>query len=418
MTGTFLGYQTKHHGSLFLLCWAAYFSTYLCRLNYSAAMPELSGADVFSSAQIASVSSVFFICYGVGQFFSGILGDRLNTRHMIFLGLFVSSISNIFIFFFHEFAALLILWAINGIMQSLVWSPILKIASVYFDQADKEKFGVDISTTVPLGTLASYGISLITLAFLPWNYVFLTCGLSELAFALIWLLGSKRLISKIKPVTVPPLQPENKTAVLGFRPTIKLIVSSGVLLMLIPIVIQGTLKDSVTQWVPTFFSSAFGSGTSMSLVLTMVLPIVNVTGAYFAKALNRRLHNEASTSAVFFAISVCFLLILRLFGSQSMILALLSMAGVTSCMFAVNVMLITIVPLWFYKSGRVSTIGGLLNALAYVGCGALNLFAGSILDSGAGWNSLFFLWIALAVAAVLLSAACTPLWKRYIENIK
>ena len=389
MTGTFLGYQTKHHGSLFLLCWAAYFSTYLCRLNYSAAMPELSGADVFSSAQIASVSSVFFICYGVGQFFSGILGDRLNTRHMIFLGLFVSSISNIFIFFFHEFAALLILWAINGIMQSLVWSPILKIASVYFDQADKEKFGVDISTTVPLGTLASYGISLITLAFLPWNYVFLTCGLSELAFALIWLLGSKRLISKIKPVTVPPLQPENKTAVLGFRPTIKLIVSSGVLLMLIPIVIQGTLKDSVTQWVPTFFSSAFGSGTSMSLVLTMMLPIVNVTGAYFAKALNRRLHNEASTSAV-----------------------------VTSCMFAVNVMLITIVPLWFYKSGRVSTIGGLLNALAYVGCGALNLFAGSILDSGAGWNSLFFLWIALAVAAVLLSAACTPLWKRYIENIK
>ena len=32
---------------------------------------------------------------------------------------------------------------------------------------------------------------------------------SELAFALIWLLGSKRLISKIKPVTIPPLQPEN-----------------------------------------------------------------------------------------------------------------------------------------------------------------------------------------------------------------
>lgn len=71
MTGTFLGYQTKHHGSLFLLCWAAYFSTYLCRLNYSAAMPELSGADVFSSAQIASVSSVFLFATALGSFSAG-----------------------------------------------------------------------------------------------------------------------------------------------------------------------------------------------------------------------------------------------------------------------------------------------------------------------------------------------------------
>ena len=103
MTDSLFGYQTKNHGTLFLLCWAAYFSTYLCRLNYSAVMPELSGGNVFSSAQIASVSSVFFICYGAGQLLSGILGDRLDTRRMIFGGLFISSLSNILIFFFHSF---------------------------------------------------------------------------------------------------------------------------------------------------------------------------------------------------------------------------------------------------------------------------------------------------------------------------
>lgn len=84
----------------------------------------------------------------------------------------------------------------------------------------------------------------------------------------------------------------------------------------------------------------------------MALPIVNVTGAYFAKALNKRLRNEVMTSAVFFGISTLFLLVLRLFGSQSIALALVSMAGVTNCMFAINVMLITMVPLWFHKSGE------------------------------------------------------------------
>lgn len=40
------------------------------------------------------------------------------------------------------------------------------------------------------------------------------------------------------------------------------------------------------------FNSAFGSKTTFSLALTMTLPIVKVTGAYFAKALNKRLRNE------------------------------------------------------------------------------------------------------------------------------
>lgn len=416
MARMFLGYRSRSHRDLFLLCWAAYFSTYICRLNYSAVMPELSGGQVFSSGQIAAVSSIFFVFYGVGQLFSGVLGDRLNTRRMIFWGLTVSALSNIGIFFLHSFPVLLALWAVNGVVQSLIWSPVLKIASVYFDQKGKEKFGVDISTTVPLGTLASYAVSLFTLAFLPWHYVFLTCGLVELAFAVVWITGTKKTLKAITPVVYDTVKPQ-KVKALGFVPTMRLMASSGVLLLLIPLAIQGTLKDSVTQWVPTFFNSAFGSKTTFSLVLTMVLPVINVTGAYFAKALNKRIQNEVATSAFFFGVSVCFLFLLRLFGSKSMAVALLSMAGVTNCMFAINVMLITMVPLWFHKSGRVSTIGGFLNALAYIGCGGLNLVAGKLLDSGAGWNRLFFMWILLACVAVAISLVCTPMWRRYVKSV-
>lgn len=186
--------------------------------------------------------------------------------------------------------------------------------------------------------------------------------------------------------------------------------------MLIPIVIQGTLKDSVTQWVPAFFASTFGSNTSFSLLLTMLLPIVNVTGAYFAKAVHKKLHSEIGTSMIFFIISILLLLILKLFGTKSMVLALISMAGVTNCMFAVNVMLITMVPLQFSKLGNVSTIGGLLNAVAYIGCGALNLLAGKLLETQNGWNSLFWMWIVIAVIAVAVSAVCIPMWKRFCRK--
>lgn len=413
MSKMLLGYKNKNYRNLFLLCWAAYFSTYICRLNFSAVMPELTNGNVFSSSQIAAVSSAFFICYGLGQLISGILGDRLNTRLMIFFGLLISASANILIFFFNSFPVIITLWAINGVVQSLVWSPVLKTASIYFDKSEKEKFGIDISTTVPLGTLTSYGVSLLTLIFLPWKYVFLTCGICELIFSALWIISTKSLFKKLKPITYDNAKNEN-VKVMNFKSTLKLMISSGVFIMLIPIAIQGTLKDSVTQWIPTFFSSKFGSATSFSLALTMILPIINVTGAYFARALNKKINNELTTSVVFFGISAVFLLILKLFGSQSLILSLICMAAVTNCMFAINVMLITMVPLWFNKSGRVSTIGGFLNAMAYIGCGGLNILAGKILEHNSDWNLLFIMWLLLAVIAAVLSAVCIPMWKRFV----
>lgn len=412
MAQNYHGYKSKNAFFTFLICWVGYFSTYVCRLNFSAVIPELQAGNVFSETRIAAVSSVFFICYGIGQFISGLVGEHLDTRKMVFFGLLVSAVCNIGIFFVHTYAVLLILWALNGAAQSMVWSPILKIASLNFDEASRTKFGIDMSTTVPIGTLLSYLVSLVTLAFLPWHYVFLTCGLFEAAVAFLWGITTKGRFQTKSPKTVS----ENAVPPMPARRIAKIVLQSGVLLLMIPIVIQGTLKDSVTQWVPSFFAGTFGSGTSFSLLLTMLLPIVNVTGAYLAKALNRTLQNEITTSMVFFGISMLFLTLLRLCGAKSMVLSLISMAAVTNCMFAVNVMLITLVPLRFAKTGRVSTIGGLLNAVAYIGCGALNLLAGKLLESNSGWNALFALWIALALAAVLVSAVCIPLWRKYCRG--
>lgn len=157
MTKT-LGYKNKYSLKLFLACWTAYFSTYICRLNFSIVTPELIRNNVLTESQIAAVSSAFFICYGAGQLVSGILGDRISPRMLVFTGTFVSALCNILMFFFcKSYTALIILWGLNGAVQSLVWSPILRIAGDYFDKNDREKFATDISTTVTLGTLASYG---------------------------------------------------------------------------------------------------------------------------------------------------------------------------------------------------------------------------------------------------------------------
>ena len=416
MTQKHFGYKSKKDFLTLVFCWMAYASTYVCRLNFSAATPELSREGVFTEGQLANISSAFFICYGLGQLISGVIGDKLDTRRMIFTGMFVSGLCNLGLFCTESYIAFLLLWGLNGAVQSLVWSPILKIASVNFDAPTRDKFGIHMAASVPLGTLSSYGVSLLTLLFLPWRYVFLNCGLVSLAASLVWIFGTRGLFRSKTGRVVQTADSSSARTALNARKTFLLMASSGALLLLVPIVIQGTLKDSVTQWVPTFFTSEFGSTTVFSLALTMLLPIINVTGAWFAKAINRRVRNEPLTAVIFFAIAAVFLLLLRLFGNSSLVLSLVSMAVVTNCMFAINVMYITIVPLHFSKTGRVSTIAGFLNAAAYVGCGALNLLAGALLERRDGWDLLFWMWILIAVIALLFSVAASPLWKRFMQS--
>lgn len=399
-----LGYGSVRDRNVFLLCWLAYSATYICRLNYSAVIPALTTAGLFSESRIAAVSSAFFICYGLGQIVSGVVGDRLPTDRMIFCGVLLSAVSNILIFFFHSYRALLLLWAANGLFQSLVWSPILKLASVEYDGEDRERFGMQMSTTVPVGTVLSYCVSLLTMLVLPWHYVFLTCGGALLAVALVWHFGVRRLHLR----TFAPAVQRVKT---GKKGTLSKIFTGSLLLLLVPIVVQGTLKDSVTQWVPDFFADGFQLSVSFSLLLTMVLPIINVTGAFLARWVNRYLRSEVRTSGVFFGIALFFLLVLPFAAKRSAVLSLIAMVMITNCMFAVNVMLITLVPLRFAKQGVVSTVAGVLNAAAYIGCAVMNQLAGGLLERHS-WSAVMGFWTALCVAAILFCLAAAARERR------
>lgn len=202
---------------------------------------------------------------------------------------------------------------------------------------------------------------------------------------------------------------------LSVKQYIEVFATSGLFILLMPIALHGALKDSVTQWVPTFMNQQFSVSTTLSLALTMLLPIINVTGAYFAKAVNRKLKNEVTTTMLFFLISFFFLIVLLLFGQYSLILTIACLAGVTNSMFAINVMVITMIPLSFSKYGCTSSMTGILNSVAYIGCGIANTITGYILNLF-NWNATILLWAGMAIAAALFSLATLPLWKKFSTN--
>ena len=71
---------------LFVACWTAYCASYLGRINYTAALTAIVADGVFSKPHAGFIGTVYFFCYGAGQIFSGILGDRVSPYKMIGAG--------------------------------------------------------------------------------------------------------------------------------------------------------------------------------------------------------------------------------------------------------------------------------------------------------------------------------------------
>ncbi|MEG0691534.1 MAG: MFS transporter, partial [Oscillospiraceae bacterium] len=361
---------------IFILCWIAYFSTYIGRLNYSAAMTQMIDESFLSKVQGGLIGTSFFACYGVGQFFNGFIGDRVSPFKMIFGGILVSAIANLFMALFPSITLMYVIWGLNGIAQSMIWSPIMRIFSQLLPIDRRFKACVHINSTVAAGTLCAYLLSTLLLGLSNWKSVFIVAGIFLFIVALAW--GAYFLKTrnnfKLEEVAVTPEKSENSTGL------VTILFASGVFLMLFPTAIHGMLKDGITSWFPSYLVENHGLMPNISVLLTTILPLFNLTGAYLANWLNNKLlRSDLKTAGLMFLLSGVSLALLAVFGGYSIFLAIILTAIATSSMFGVNAIMVSILPMYFGKVGLASTVTGILNSATYIGCAiSMGLFGAMI----------------------------------------
>jgi OPA family glycerol-3-phosphate transporter-like MFS transporter len=88
------------------------------------------------------------------------------------------------------------------------------------------------------------------------------------------------------------------------------------------------------------------------------------------------------------------------------------MAVVVACMHGINLMLITVVPKRFAKSGKVSTYSGLLNSCTYVGA-ALSTYGFAVLADHFGWSFTILTWVAVSIAGATVCLLAARPWQRF-----
>lgn len=406
---------------LFLLCWSAYFTSYIGRLNYSSAMTAMIQEEILTKSQAGFISMVYFFAYGIGQLCNGLLGDRMHPGKMIFTGLSVAALMNLLMGFTGQFFLMAVIWGINGYAQAMIWPPIIRIFAEMLEKERKMKYCVDIVSSQVVGTLASYLIAAGVMWLFGWKAVFAAAALCLAVMAVVWITGfgkiekgdvgknsevfrENEMTSEMvwKKETAGEEVGENGiTSAKRDKSFSHLMLHCGLLAVLFPVVIHGMLKDGVTTWVPTYITETFLTSPSFSILVTTVLPILNLTGAYAAKYVYRKCReHEVKAAALFFTAATAALCGLWVGKGVSIILTVLLFAVTTASMMAVNTLFVNMLPLRFERLGRVSTVSGFLNSAAYLGT-AVSTFTIGVMVEKMGWNVTIGSWVVLTAAALV-----------------
>ncbi|MGN0527747.1 MAG: MFS transporter [Eubacterium sp.] len=393
--------------------WVLYSCAYFGRTCYSAAIASVVNSGIYDKGQIGLVGTAFFICYGAGQIISGIAGDRVNPFSMVLLGSLGSAACCFSMAYAKSLALMAVIWGVNGIFQSMLWAPLLRIFSETINSALREKAVLNIALSLPVGTVLAYLCSTLILKYSSWNSIFL-CG-SAVIFASFILMTTTVMRCKGSIITQNTVKSKksdikNKS---GFLP---LLISSGLLIIIVPSFLHGMMRDGITNWVPTMIMEEYGASESFSVFLTVVLPIFNAFGAYIITPLYKKLGcNEMKTAGVCSLLALIPMCLLLFIGKLPVIASIILLALTTMSMYSLNYLIISRVPVRFSKAGHTSSVTGILNSAAYIGCAVSTYGFGAVSDKY-GWTAVILIWIISSVLTFSFSLLANIKWKKHIKS--
>lgn len=396
--------------TLCLLCCIAYFVSYLTRLNYTASMVELQAALKVSKQLAGLPVTACFLSYGIGQVVFGILGDRFLPRKMILTGLLGSALCNLLVVSVPRMPLITALWCLNGVFQSMLWPPLIRIMAENMDEYWYRKGCVRVSLSASAATILLYLLIPVCIRLSGWKTVFYLAAAAGIAAALVWVQGTRHFTGQ----KIPEKSTGAREHTFSFHWSVP---STGkgtafglsAALVLLSITLHGMLKDGITTWMPVYMADMFHMSSSRSILSAAILPVCSIFSTLLSSALLYRLKNEILTAALLFGTGTLAGIVMIPAYDRHPAVCILMMTVITGCMYGINLMLLSRVPGHFAAYGNISTVSGVLNAAAHVGS-ALSTYGFGAVAEQAGWSAVVMIWVAAALAGTLLLTAEIGKW--------
>lgn len=367
------------------LCSVAYLAVYLARNILGAVTPYMIGSG-YSEEYIGSVSSLYFICYAVGQLINGIIGDKVKAKYMISFGLLLAGITNILFPYVSEIslAGAMVLYGGTGFFLAMIYGPMTKVVA----ENTEPLYATRCSLGYTFASFLGSPMAGVFAAVMAWQKVFLTSTAALVVMAVIafviFSFFERRGIVKYNQFQA---QKEEKGGSIG------VLIKHRIIRFTLVSAVTGVTRTTVVFWMPTYFNQYLGfSPDTASLVFTVASFII-AFATFLAVFVYEKMHHNMDLALFSFFVTSALFFILMYFIKTPSVNVVLFVIAVLAADAAAAIMWSRYCP-GLRDTGMVSSATGFLDFVSY-GAAALSsvIFANAV--SAIGWDNLILVWFAL-----------------------
>ena len=383
---------------IFIFAWIGYALFYLCRANFSIAIPQIGQESGFTKTELGVVGSALFATYAIGQVVNGQFGDLIGARRLVTIGIIFSALTNFVFGFTGTLTTMVLIWGINGYFQSMGWSPNVKLIGNWFSK-DRGKVMGFYGSCYQVGNAVAWLLSGYLAANYGWRYVFwipaIIFGLSSIMY--YWAIRDN------------PGKVSDKIESIGLKNTLKSTLSSKeIWLIALSFFFVDVVRYGFFVWAPTFLFEVQKASISSASLKVAIIPIAGSLGAMLSGWLSQKYLNNRRAiiaSMLLFSLGVMSWIFPQIPVNMWILgLAVFSLIGF--CTYGAHVTMVATMPVDFSVKGGSASAAGFIDGFGYLGATVVSVVSGLLIDRF-GWNYCFGFWILSSFVAALL---LIPLW--------
>lgn len=374
--------ESKNVITIGATCIFTYIVNYYLRHILSVLTPTLLMTGDFTVEHIANLSSTYMLLYAVGQLVNGFLGDFFSPKNMVSLGLFVSGGSFLIFPFIEREILQIICFAAFGFGLSMLRGPLMKIISENTKPNQARLICVFFSFSSFAGPLVASAFALIK----GWNFAFILAGavavvIGVLAYIVFSVMETKAFISYIK------------TEVKGISAILAVFKIENIAFYMIIACLVEISAASISQWLTTYLTGSLGFPKESANLLYSGISVCRSFMPFVTLGIFRAIKEKdiPMMRATFSVTAVMFALLIvapnKWISIAFLAVALMSMSCTSALLWSIYIPALG-------KTGRVSSVNGVIDCIGYIAAAAANLLFANVM-SNVGWNTVYLLWASI-----------------------
>ena len=373
-------------------CAVTYLAVYVVRNVLGTVSNQMVGQGIFDKEFVGTLSSVFFICYAIGQLINGTIGNYVKAKYMICGGLVLAACANYgFSLCPASVPLAFVAYGACGFFLSMIYAPMVKLVADSVEPIYATRCGTSYSFSMFFGS----PLAGLLAAFLSWRGVFTVSSLalvvmSAVCFVLFGTFEKKGIVKYPQRVKA-----ERRSGGVGA------LVRHQIVRYTFVSMLTGIIRTTVIFWLPTYIAEYLHFPEKEASLLFSVATLAISASAFVALGVYEKLGRDMNRCVlVFFCVSAVMFLMVYLLKTPALnilfiVLAILASNSAASILWSMYCPSLA-------DTGLVSGATGFLDFVSYMAAAASSKIFANAVDV-IGWGNLILVWFGLMAAGVIVA---------------